>query len=307
MVSVSVPLVARPCAPTHVLHPHVASRPEQANLSSNSSSTAYTSHSKAHISSSLSLVARPNTTSHVLHSHVAPRSERATQSPPPVSAPSASYSTVHIPSQPSSPRKKRSRRCFVCGGTGKHRLSPRFCPRTFELVGKHLAKFNADFRLVSFDGSPLPMTRHPGGVAAHLLAPRRCLPPSNPVSSHRVSSPDRGSHLNPPHVLPIARVVPPRILLQPLRSSDPPATTSIPDQPYSISDTVPRPSLKPSPPCANFIQELFDAIILSSSFRRQFEGLIRSIDRLDTGGDPFQLWERFRAIRNNLKPFSLPP
>ncbi|KAJ7887445.1 hypothetical protein B0H13DRAFT_2342338 [Mycena leptocephala] len=106
------------------------------------------------MSASAPLVVRHGATSHVPYSHVAPRSERPTRSSRSMSTLDPSSYTVHTSSQPSPPRKKRSCRCFVCGGIGKHRLNPRFCPRTFELVGKHLAKFNADFRLVSFDGSP---------------------------------------------------------------------------------------------------------------------------------------------------------
>ncbi|KAJ7821583.1 hypothetical protein B0H13DRAFT_2128596 [Mycena leptocephala] len=66
--------------------------------------------------------------------------------------------------------KPRSRRCFVCGTTGMHPLDFRICPRTAVLLRRSLAKINDDGRLVSIDGSPLPMTRHPGGVAAHIIS-----------------------------------------------------------------------------------------------------------------------------------------
>ncbi|KAJ7892491.1 hypothetical protein B0H14DRAFT_3126072 [Mycena olivaceomarginata] len=65
---------------------------------------------------------------------------------------------------------------------------------------RHLATFDATFHLVSFDGSPLPMTRHPGGVAAHLLSPRRLLPRTIRISPRSASKSPGGSHLNPPHV-----------------------------------------------------------------------------------------------------------
>ncbi|KAJ7255978.1 hypothetical protein C8J57DRAFT_1517695 [Mycena rebaudengoi] len=70
----------------------------------------------------------------------------------------------------------------------------------FRLIANKLAMFNFDFRLVSFDGSPLPMTRHPGGVAAHLLSPRGTS--SRPArASPRSPSTSPGSpKLNPPHV-----------------------------------------------------------------------------------------------------------
>ncbi|KAJ7488474.1 hypothetical protein B0H11DRAFT_2012867 [Mycena galericulata] len=195
------PLVTRPCAPTHVSPPHVALRPERANGSFASSSTPPISHSTAHISSTHSLVARSNASSHVSYSHVSSRPEQASVSSNSSSTPHLSHSTVHNSSPPSSsPRRKRSRRCFVCGGTGKHRLNPRFCPRTFELLSKCLAKFDATFRLVSFDGSPLPMTRHPGGVAAHLMSPRRLCPCTLRGSPRSATKLPGGSHSNPPHV-----------------------------------------------------------------------------------------------------------
>ncbi|KAJ7191588.1 hypothetical protein GGX14DRAFT_578888 [Mycena pura] len=86
------------------------------------------------------------------------------------------------------PPKPRSRRCFVCGTTGMHPLDFRICPRTIVLLRRSLAKINDDGRLVLIDGSPLPMTRHPGGVAAHLISrcrnPAHFLPkPLNPSSA----------------------------------------------------------------------------------------------------------------------------
>ncbi|KAK6991664.1 hypothetical protein R3P38DRAFT_3227498 [Favolaschia claudopus] len=66
--------------------------------------------------------------------------------------------------------KPRSRRCFVCGRANFHELDFRACPRTAVLVRRSLAKFNEHGRLVCFDGSALPMTRHPGGVAGHLIS-----------------------------------------------------------------------------------------------------------------------------------------
>ncbi|KAJ7880836.1 hypothetical protein B0H13DRAFT_2541232 [Mycena leptocephala] len=47
------------------------------------------------------------------------------------------------------------------------------------LVSERLAKFNSDERLISYDGSPLPMTRNPGGVAAHLFSLHRSPAQSN--------------------------------------------------------------------------------------------------------------------------------
>ncbi|KAJ7191315.1 hypothetical protein GGX14DRAFT_600762, partial [Mycena pura] len=97
------------------------------------------------------------------------------------------------------PPKPRSRRCFVCGTTGMHPLNFRFCPRTAVLLRRSLAKIDDHGRLVSIDGSPLPMTRHPGGVAAHLISrsrnPTRFLPKTPKVSP---APPDLTSSLPPP-------------------------------------------------------------------------------------------------------------
>ncbi|KAJ7196421.1 hypothetical protein GGX14DRAFT_574991 [Mycena pura] len=71
--------------------------------------------------------------------------------------------------QGETPSKPRSRRCFVCGQRNTHALSFRFCPRTRTLLRRQLAKLDSG-RLVLPDGSPLPMTRHAGGVAGHLIS-----------------------------------------------------------------------------------------------------------------------------------------
>ncbi|KAJ7508146.1 hypothetical protein B0H11DRAFT_1966735, partial [Mycena galericulata] len=150
------------------------------------------------------------------------------------------------------------------------------------------------------------MTRHPGGVAAHLLSrrhlPRRTLrvsahrvphavpfadlnrshaPRTAIIHPRRIPSPDRSSESNPPHVPPITCVVPPRI-------SPPLPCSPIPNIPDSTSQR----SSKPDPPPPNFIQRLFDFLVLSRSYQRQVATLIETIDRLDTGQDPFHLWER---------------
>ncbi|KAF7372295.1 hypothetical protein MVEN_00089500 [Mycena venus] len=112
-------------------------------------------------------------------------------------------------SRDESKSKRRSNRCFVCGGTNTHRLGPKFCPQTWELVVHGLAKFDADGRLVSHDGSALPMTRNSGGVAAHLFASSdrhsrrisRDIPQlSSPSAVPRVDVPSRDlpSNPNPP-------------------------------------------------------------------------------------------------------------
>ncbi|KAF7351854.1 hypothetical protein MVEN_01146700 [Mycena venus] len=224
-MTVSVPPAARPFAPTplvtrHIVpsdisHPNDTSRIDQTNGSSPSLSTPLLSLSTPHSLSTHLLVARPVASSLLSHTHGISRPEQADDSFNSPSMPIPSHSTVHTTSVcPSPPRRKRSRRCFVCGGTGKHRLSPRYCPRTYELLSKHLAKFDTNFRLVSDDGSPLPMTRHPGGVAAHLLSPRRPRPRTVRASSRSVSESPLGSHSNPPHVPRAPHATPPIVSLR---------------------------------------------------------------------------------------------
>ncbi|KAJ7216447.1 hypothetical protein GGX14DRAFT_562012 [Mycena pura] len=108
------------------------------------------------------------------------------------------------PSTHSSPSKPRSLRCFVCGQTGKHCLSPKFCPRTADLVREQLARFETNSRLVAYDGSSLPMTRNPGGVAAHLLSlpRRRHCPSTYHADPPAYPSPDLSFSHNSPHRLP---------------------------------------------------------------------------------------------------------
>ncbi|KAJ7888311.1 hypothetical protein B0H14DRAFT_2693528 [Mycena olivaceomarginata] len=148
-------------------------------------------------------------------------------------------STLHLCLLPVAKIDRAAASCAV--GTGKHRLHPRFCPRTLELISNKLAMFNFDFRLVSFDGSPLPMTRHPSGVAARLLSPRG--PSSHPArASPRSPSTSPGSSkLNPPHIrrvpcTPIANHLPSAIPIANLNRShtshspvEPPVRISSPD------------------------------------------------------------------------------
>ncbi|KAF8164455.1 hypothetical protein K438DRAFT_1775435 [Mycena galopus ATCC 62051] len=58
-------------------------------------------------------------------------------SSPSSDAPNPSVAQSRLESKP----QRRSHRCFVCGRTGSHRLSPKFCPRTWELVEHGLARF----------------------------------------------------------------------------------------------------------------------------------------------------------------------
>jgi hypothetical protein len=262
-----------------------------------------------HISST-PLVACPHSSTHVAHSHVASRPEPANVSFNSSSTPVPSRSSTHTSSPPSlPPRRKRSRRCFVCGGTGKHRLNPRFCPRTFELISKHLATFDANFRLVSFDGSPLPMTRHPGGVAAHLLSPRRLPPRTVRVAPRSVSKSPGTFQSNPPQVhraphaspIPVPRSVPNTV---PTSNSNPPhfpPVERLPSPPFylpvPIHDSHPHPETpsNSTPRLDNaFILQIFDCLILSQSWRRALAELIDGIDRLTVDADITTLQKRVR-------------
>ncbi|KAJ7803396.1 hypothetical protein B0H14DRAFT_3777638 [Mycena olivaceomarginata] len=327
------PLIARPIAPTDVSHPHVTSHLEQAYGSSTSSSTSLLLHPTATSS-------WVHGASHEPHPCIAPCSVRSRASSP--LSPTLHTSHSNSPST-SAPRKKRSRRCFVCGGTGKHRLNPRFCPRTYELLSKHLATFDATFRLVSFDGSPLPMTRHPGGVAAHLLSPRRFPPRTLRVVPRSVSKSPGTSQAKPPHVhraphaspIPVPRSIPNAV---PASNSNPPHAppaavehprcVSTPDHSFESNpphlppfERLPSPPFYLPVPIPNshphsetpsnstprldnaFILQIFDCLILSLSWRRTVAELIDAIDRLTVDADITVLQKR---VRERYK-ISIPP
>ncbi|KAJ7663342.1 hypothetical protein DFH06DRAFT_1190026 [Mycena polygramma] len=155
--------------------------------------------------------------------------------------------------------KPRSHRCFVCGRTGAHRLGPRFCPRTRELLREGLVLFDANGRLVSHDGSPLPMTRNPGGVAAHLFSSsvrRRCTqnipqPSSSILHSTDIAERAVRSSQNPPQP-PIAPRRPPSPIFPPIVaaipsnvSPPPPRFIPSPPQPMAAPRRPPSPILPP--------------------------------------------------------------
>ncbi|KAJ7304589.1 hypothetical protein DFH08DRAFT_52458 [Mycena albidolilacea] len=304
---------------SHVVHPHHASRSERANGSFASSSTPSISHSTAHISSTHPPLARHIVPTDISHPHVATCPTQANGSFTSSSMSPTSHSTAPPTFPPSSPpRRKRSRRCFVCGGTGKHRLNPRCCPRTFELISKHLATFDANFRLVSFDGSPLPMTRHPGGVAAHLLSPRRLLPRTVRALSRSVSKSPGTFQSNPAHVhraphaspVPMPRSVPNAV---PASNSNPPQfpCEERPSSPpfrilTPIRETLPRPetpSKSTRYPDNAFILLLLDCLTLSPSWRRELAGLIDAINRLNLDDDIPTLQKLMEPVRERYKTF----
>ncbi|KAF7307982.1 hypothetical protein MKEN_01159700 [Mycena kentingensis (nom. inval.)] len=194
-----------------------------------------------------------------------------------------------IPSARANPpaSKTRSRRCFVCAHTNKHELGFQFCPRTRVLLRRNLARINATGRLVLPNGSPLPMTRHAGGVAGHLVATyNRAL--RSPEPHPHVPAPVRV----PPHHIPSA----PR---NPINSTRDPIVFELPEprlQPSSPHGVTPAPRMRTpkrthSPcvlsPCATCISTKFSHSLITALTVRDFRVLlteiVRSLDSLDTG------------------------
>ncbi|KAJ7936227.1 hypothetical protein B0H13DRAFT_2303939 [Mycena leptocephala] len=66
------------------------------------------------------------------------------------------------------PTPPGERRCFVCGNSGVHQLGWKNCPTAKELFDENLVMGDINGRLVARDGSDLPSTREPGGMAAVL-------------------------------------------------------------------------------------------------------------------------------------------
>ncbi|KAJ6532800.1 hypothetical protein B0H10DRAFT_2247457 [Mycena sp. CBHHK59/15] len=183
--------------------------------------------------------------------------------------------------------KPRSRRCFVCGTTGMHPLDFRVCPRTAVLLRRSLARINEHGRLVAFDGSPLPMTRHPGGVAAHLLSrfrnpasivsePRESPPvpriahvPPHPVPTDiRAAPPPPAFHSSSPHaILPVVRAAPAPEYI-PLRCVAPP-----------FDHTHRSPSDVESRARASWLLVFLESL-LDGVFRAQLRVIVSAIERL---------------------------
>ncbi|KAF7333344.1 hypothetical protein MVEN_02349700 [Mycena venus] len=199
--------------------------------------------------------------------------------------------------------KPRSRRCFVCGTTGRHPLDFRVCPRTAVLLRRSLAKINEHGRLVSFDGSPLPMTRHPGGVAVHIISrfrnPMRFLPelpkpspapiahiPQRPVSVEprdHVPSPLPTFNSSSPHAIPPIELIAPAPEHVPLRRV------------VSSHDPV------LSRARASFVTLLLE-FLLNSGFRSQLRAILTVVDNLSMQ-DPSTLRERLQPVFTRISHF----
>ncbi|KAJ7693736.1 hypothetical protein B0H14DRAFT_3531050 [Mycena olivaceomarginata] len=187
------------------------------------------------------------------------------------------------------------------------------------------------------------MTRHPGGVAAHLLSPRRLPPRAFRAAPRSISKPPGTSQSNPPHVhraphaspIPAPRSVPNAV---PVSNSNPPQAppaavehprhVSTPDRrfesnpphfpraecpsspPFRILTPV-RDSHPPSETPSNstprldnaFILQIFDCLILSLSWRRALAGLINAIDCLAVDADITVLQKRVHEHYKTSVPF----
>ncbi|KAJ6623209.1 hypothetical protein B0H10DRAFT_1944184 [Mycena sp. CBHHK59/15] len=66
------------------------------------------------------------------------------------------------------PTPEAQHHCFVCRQSGTHKLGWKNCPTTKELFDENLVMGDISGHLVAWDGSDLPTTRDPGGVAAIL-------------------------------------------------------------------------------------------------------------------------------------------
>ncbi|KAJ7898664.1 hypothetical protein B0H14DRAFT_3853076 [Mycena olivaceomarginata] len=192
--------------------------------------------------------------------------------------------------------KPRSRHCFVCGTTGMHPLDFRVCPRTAVLLRRSLAKINEHGHLVSIDGSPLPMTRHPGGVAAHLISRFR-----NPMrvvlESPKSPSAPCAAHI-PPH--PVS-VEPRDRVPSPMREFDsrsphaiPPIDRTEPELEHVPLAQIPQPSPLFDRARATILLVLLESM-LDVAFRSQLRAILILLDRL-SAEDPSSLRQRIQPV-----------
>ncbi|KAJ6536669.1 hypothetical protein B0H10DRAFT_1971903 [Mycena sp. CBHHK59/15] len=187
--------------------------------------------------------------------------------------------------------KPRSRRCFVCGTMGRHPLDFRVCPCTAVLLRRSLAKFSDDGHFVLFDGSPLPMTRHPGGVAVHILL---CL--RNPT--HVVPE-----HLDPPPVPHVARIPPQSVTVEPCVPPPCEYNSSSPHAIPPVHRAVPEPEhiplqrVTPSDLArarASLLTVLLESL-LDSVFRAQLHPILSLLDDLHARG-PSTFRQRMQPV-----------
>ncbi|KAJ7195699.1 hypothetical protein GGX14DRAFT_575488 [Mycena pura] len=158
-LSVALPPISSPCTSLHVALHHDSALDPTAPIAC------------------LTVPALPSSRTSFLR--VALRLEQAPTSPfsPPTLSLSHPQACTHYAAAAAStpiaaPRHRSHRvssRDNACQPGNTHALSFRFCPRTHTLLRRQLAKLDSG-RLVLPNGSPLPMTRHAGGVAGHLIS-----------------------------------------------------------------------------------------------------------------------------------------
>ncbi|KAJ6615276.1 hypothetical protein B0H10DRAFT_1949985 [Mycena sp. CBHHK59/15] len=225
---------------------------------------------------------------HSLSPHVPPR-----YSPP--SEPAQARDSVHKP---------RSRRCFVCGTTGRHPLDFRVCPRTAVLLRRSLVKINDEGRLVSFDDSSLPMTRHPGGVAAHILS--RLRNPTRAVPERLESPPmPRIPHI-PPQPVAVEPCVPspPHEFNSSSPHAIPPHCVAPPPEHIPLRRTVPSYDHALSRARASFLTVLLESL-LDCAFRSQLRAILTILDHLNAQ-DPSTLPQRIQPVFTRISHFISP-
>jgi hypothetical protein len=187
-----------------------------------------------------------------------------------------------------------------------HTLDFRVCLRTAVLLRRSLAKINNDGRLVSFDGSPLPMTRHPGGVAAHLISrfrnPTRIVlePPKSP-------SAPRAAHIPPHSVSPEPRddvSSPPREFNSRSPHAIPPIDRAEPEPEHVPLTQILPPHSSPSfgRARATILLVLLESM-LDSVFRLQLRAILILLDRL-SAEDPLTLRERIQPVFTRISHLS---
>jgi hypothetical protein len=213
--------------------------------------------------------------------------------------------------------KLRSCHCFVCGTTGRHPLDFRVCLRTTILLRRSLTKLDNNGCLVSIDGLPLPMTRHLGGVSAHLIShfrnlthiviqpppfvpmPNSHVPPC-PVSNDHIPAPRREFRSSSPHVVPPNELIAPtsaddRVLV-PLGEFNPSSPHAVP--PIELIAPTPEPvSLVP----ASFIGILL-VCLLHGGFRAQLHSLLDILDDLDS--EDHSMFRRLHPVFSHIPHFT---
>ncbi|KAJ7215574.1 hypothetical protein GGX14DRAFT_562787 [Mycena pura] len=124
-----------------------------------------------------------------------------------------------------------------------HALSFRFCPRTRTLLRRQLAKLDSG-RLVLPNRSPLPMTRHAGGVAGHFISQSNavlCVPEHPTTTVPSICVLPRSTHSKPRTELHLSSPLPrfePADHDEPTHDSSSPHAASLPNSAPSPKHVV---------------------------------------------------------------------